>query len=876
MSLWNNPPYYLTAYGLAVKHGFSGTEEQWLKSLKGDKGADFSIERSFGTYAEMISYYTSTRPEGFVFVGSEDDYLVYWWDAVEEEWRSAVWRGPQGADGLPGSPGPAGQDGQDGAPGPAGADGVSMVNFELVSGTHAAGTFDTYYVRLSNGTNIPVYIYNGADGLGAGDMTKNIYDPQRRNTDIFRFVEEAVAASVTSVNGMTGDVTVKHVELADNLYSPDNQEIYDGYQFRTSGGSASINSGTAELATILGNTVPVGRVAESLSLTSSDADLSVLIEPGVWRDSVLAENSGTYVFTYTSGHWKYNNANVTLADYGITVTGVPSADDTLTVVWQKEVRGTLATAKPTSFQSLGLNQFNPSNKLTNYSIDTSGNVEANTGTYVCWIHAVKDQTYTIYDSQNGVLRIGLCDEIPTTSTTGIEIVTSNVGTSYVTTDEDCYICVVITDPSTLCGHPKWSGYEDATYKAYAESNITIPTADKNSTALPTASYGMPSVGAVRDELSFDLKTYTKRIGQMGYSAENLATVQALGVPYDYDATNIFYVLTEPVVYELAGTVSGAYTADDFGTEEFIGTTVPVYALNVYGQNLRDKLRSDVVTISAQSLTKAQKKQVRSNLGTQLDTYGATAGWHNGIFRGKDVTEYLTDGTLWKRIAGTDGFDLFEDVYIGDYILNNSKKYRFAGFDYWLNCGDTQCTTHHIVIVPDHNMLAADGSTTHWMHSSNTTELGYVGTDFYAGTNSNTGKATCLAEAEGVFGSAHILQHREYLTNSCKSGATNVGYPTAGAWYDSKLEIMNEQMVYGCKVFGSRSAGANIPADYTIDKSQLPLFALAPEFITNRAYWWLRDPASAATFADVNGNGLCSYYNASHSWVGVRPAFGIKA
>ena len=163
-----------------------------------------------------------------------------------------------------------------------------------------------------------------------------------------------------------------------------------------------------------------------------------------------------------------------------------------------------------------------------------------------------------------------------------------------------------------------------------------------------------------------------------------------------------------------------------------------------------------------------------------------------------------------------------------------------------------------------------------MHSSNDTSGGYVGTDFYAGTNGNTGKATCQNKAKSVFGNSHILTHREYLTNSCKSGNSNVGYPTAGGWYDSDVEIMNEQMVYGCKVFGSRSAGANIPADYTIDKSQLPLFALAPSFICNRAYWWLRDPASGSSFADANGDGGCSCTTASSAGVGVRPAFGIKA
>jgi len=38
MGLWENPRYYISAYGLAVKHGFKGTEEEWIASLKGEKG----------------------------------------------------------------------------------------------------------------------------------------------------------------------------------------------------------------------------------------------------------------------------------------------------------------------------------------------------------------------------------------------------------------------------------------------------------------------------------------------------------------------------------------------------------------------------------------------------------------------------------------------------------------------------------------------------------------------------------------------------------------------------------------------------------------------------------------------------------------------
>lgn len=35
--------YYITAYGIAVKHGFKGTEEEWLATLKGDQGVPMEI-----------------------------------------------------------------------------------------------------------------------------------------------------------------------------------------------------------------------------------------------------------------------------------------------------------------------------------------------------------------------------------------------------------------------------------------------------------------------------------------------------------------------------------------------------------------------------------------------------------------------------------------------------------------------------------------------------------------------------------------------------------------------------------------------------------------------------------------------------------------
>lgn len=79
--------------------------------------------------------------------------------------------------------------------------GTSIVSIEQTAGNHADGTFDTYTITLSNNETFEFKIYNGADGDGAGDMIANIYDPQGKRTDIFKYIDDAVAEnSTTSVD----------------------------------------------------------------------------------------------------------------------------------------------------------------------------------------------------------------------------------------------------------------------------------------------------------------------------------------------------------------------------------------------------------------------------------------------------------------------------------------------------------------------------------------------------------------------------------------------------------------------------------------------------------------------------------------------------
>lgn len=231
-----------------------------------------------------------------------------------------------------------------------------------------------------------------------------------------------------------------------------------------------------------------------------------------------------------------------------------------------------------------------------------------------------------------------------------------------------------------------------------------------------------------------------------------------------------------------------------------------------------------------------------------------AGAHNSIYRGKNLGSAVT-AAQWAAIkAGT-----FDDMYIGDYWAIGGVTYRIAAFDYYYRTGDTACSEHHVVLVPDTNMY------THCMNDTNITTGGYVGSKMYT-EGLNQAKTTITA----AFGTAHILNHRQYLCNAVTNGRQS-----AGSWYDSTVELMTEQNCYGGKVFGVSNDGSSIPALYTVDKSQYPLFAFRPDMISNRAWFWLRDVVSAADFAAVYSYGYASYLSASAAG-GVRPAFSIKS
>jgi hypothetical protein len=226
--------------------------------------------------------------------------------------------------------------------------------------------------------------------------------------------------------------------------------------------------------------------------------------------------------------------------------------------------------------------------------------------------------------------------------------------------------------------------------------------------------------------------------------------------------------------------------------------------------------------------------------------------HNTIYRGKNLGSAVTAAQYAAISAGT-----FEELYIGDYWTIGGVNYRIAAFDYYWNCGDTATLSHHAVIVPDTCLYNAK------MNTTNTTAGGYVGSQMYT-TNLAQAKTTIKAAFSG-----HVVNHRIFAVNAVANG-----YSSNGAWYDSEVDLMNEQMVYGSGIFSPVSTGSATPTNHRVEKNQLPLFAMNPAMLNTREFYWLRDVVSYTYFALVGNAGESHCYLASGS-LGVRPAFCIS-
>jgi len=386
-------------------------------------------------------------------------------------------------------------------------------------------------------------------------------------------ISEALDARIRTVNGDgpddNGNVQVQHALTADNLTSSASQNTTGEYVRRTSGGSASISTGDAWMSTIRGNRTHVGFVPEQLNMTVNAAPREqgeTPITATIDRDTFVAyvSVSGTTSLTYTTS-W---SADPTL--YGVTVTGTPVSGDQIVIVYVKEDRGTIIQSDPQTFVSTGWNLYN----------DEVG--------YAIGLKYADTAQFRIGGNYTAVKFSSTIDGAKSTITPSDGLFTISA---------NGYIWVEGGDATTTYVFMTWSDWVLSTdvpeFEAYSESVI-----DLSILMAAHFEYGLMRVADVRDEINFNTGIATSKVQRISYSQENLEAAEASGLHYEYDTNYIYLERAEPVEYDMDDyDLDGMYEVNDHGLEYFTGSDIAVYAIQIYGNNLKNKLERDVLTKS---------------------------------------------------------------------------------------------------------------------------------------------------------------------------------------------------------------------------------------------------------------------------------------
>lgn len=118
--------YYLSAYGIAKAHGYTGTEAEWLASLKGAAGEPGKDGKPFhwrGAWdaAATYAHLDAVEHNGSCYVWTDDaDSTAGDEPGVDELWELCAAKGAKGDPGAAGAPGPQGQIGPAGPQGDTG------------------------------------------------------------------------------------------------------------------------------------------------------------------------------------------------------------------------------------------------------------------------------------------------------------------------------------------------------------------------------------------------------------------------------------------------------------------------------------------------------------------------------------------------------------------------------------------------------------------------------------------------------------------------------------------------------------------------------------------------------------------------------------
>lgn len=440
-----------------------------------------------------------------------------------------------------------------------------------------------------------------------------------------------------------GDVSPASVPYAENLASDQMEQVNDTFVERTTGGELAIGGKNAWILRLEGNREHTGYTAETLNMTvyatprQTPAAITATLDKATFVAYV--DEAGTYALEYDDGSWSETPATygVTVTNdpvdgdeitivwdgtndpvmtvsavprtappeitatidrdtfvayvsvsgtttltystawsadpelYGVTVTNTPVAGDYITIVYVREIRGTITVATPSALVATGWNLYDHANgyaRVVKYSNSYGYRID---GTYTSLEFTTdpEEEGTTITPDANGVFSV---------SADGYVVVTGGNGTN-------------------TCIYPVWSDWGSGhagSWEAYREDSVDLSGLIGESKFFP---YGLCRVGdgnsIVRDEIDFNQRLAYNRIQRMAYNDTNLASAKASGRAYEYDENYIYLVRETATTSSIS--LDAEYGCSDHGLEWFEDTTVGPYTEIIYGQNLKDKLKNDVIT-----------------------------------------------------------------------------------------------------------------------------------------------------------------------------------------------------------------------------------------------------------------------------------------